>query len=336
MHISKTIIRILGGTLASVLLLASCAQKPKLKISMSDKFEGETVELVNFLDSTVLATAVINNGEAEITLPADSVMFTALLIDGRTRAFYITEPGTALVNDSTNSATGTPLNDQFDRLLVRLDSIEDTDDMDAYRDFAREQYNANRNNVLASYFGIEWLRYADINTADSLLAVTAPAIRDSKKARHYRDFAELRSRTAPGSRYVDVNGETANGKPLSLSRLVNKQGFTLVDFWASWCPYCIKEIPDMKALADKWDNGRLAIVGIAVRDIPGDTQASVAKHEIAWPVIYNTQRRPYDIYGFSGIPHHMLIDKDGVIVSRGETAAQIDARLEEFYNPSAE
>ena len=67
-------------------------------------------------------------------------------------------------------------------------------------------------------------------------------------------------------------------------------------------------------------------MGVAVRDKTDDTAAMVAKHELTWPVIYNTQRVPYDIYGFSGIPHHMLIDPDGVIVSRGESVAQIRAR----------
>lgn len=66
---------------------------------------------------------------------------------------------------------------------------------------------------------------------------------------------------------------------------------------------------------------------MAVRDVPDDSKAAVKKHNITWPVVYNTQRRPYDIYGFSGIPHHMLIGPDGKIISRGETLSQIEQRL---------
>ncbi|MDE5976305.1 MAG: hypothetical protein K2G69_07135, partial [Muribaculaceae bacterium] len=62
------------------------------------------------------------------------------------------------------------------------------------------------------------------------------------------------------------------------------------------------------------------------------TKAAIKKHEISWPVLYNTQRKPYDIYGFSGIPHHVLIGPDGVIISRGETPDQIDHRLEKVLN----
>ncbi len=107
--------------------------------------------------------------------------------------------------------------------------------------------------------------------------------------------------------------------------------YALIDFWASWCPYCIRELPDLKALrADYGD--MLEIVGVAVRDLPEDTRAMVEKQEIVWPVLYNTERVPYDIYGFSGIPHHILVAPDGTIVSRGESAAQLRDRLAGIRN----
>ena len=101
----------------------------------------------------------------------------------------------------------------------------------------------------------------------------------------------------------------------------------MVDFWASWCPYCIKEIPQLKEIHEKYSGKGVDIVGIAVRDKTEDTEASVAKHSIPWKVMYNAQRVPYDIYGFTGIPHLMLIGPDGRIIARGESAAQTAARL---------
>lgn len=92
----------------------------------------------------------------------------------------------------------------------------------------------------------------------------------------------------------------------------------------------------MKQLyADYHDKG-FDIIGVAVRDKIDDTSAMVAKHELPWQVVYNTQRVPYDIYGFSGIPHHMLIGPDGVIISRGESVAQIRARIEQLLEKNKE
>lgn len=327
-----TVKSFITGCAVSMLVMSACSRQPKLEISMSDKFEGQNIELVNFLDSTSIASATITGGKAEISLPDDTPVFAALMIDGRTRAFYVTEPGNASVNDSTNSATGTPLNDRFASLLTTLDSIEDLDDMPAYIDFVKKAYNENKDNPLGHYFGIEWIKYADLAQVDSLLEDANEAIRMSPKAKHYLEFARLRDATAPGKPFTDFEGEDADGKSTSLAAFVKPGTYTLVDFWASWCPYCIKEIPELSALYDKWKDSGFDIVGVAVRDVPEDSKAAINKHNISWPVLFNTQRRPYEIYGFSGIPHHILIGPDGKIISRGESASQIQERLESLLN----
>lgn len=312
------------------MLLAACThQSPTLDVTLPDKFEGQTVEIINFLDSTSLGSAVVTEGKAQIVRPDSTPVFASVLIDGRTRAFYVVEPGIALVNDSTNSAIGTPFNNKFSQLLTQLDSVENLDDMRLYMDFVEKSYNENKNNPIGSYFGIEWIKYAPLSQVDSLLAVAPEALKNSSKAQYYRNFAALRAATAPGQPFIDFEGETADGTATTFSSFLKPGKYTLVDFWASWCPYCIKELPEMAALYDRWKDKGLEIVGVAVRDTPDDSKAAVSKHGIVWPVIYNTQRKPYDIYGFSGIPHHMLIDPDGKIVSRDESLSQIEARLKE-------
>lgn len=321
---------ILTYLIALAPLALSCShQDPTLKISLSDKFEGQTVDIVNFLDSTTIASGVVKNGTVEISGFPDEDVFSAVMIDGRTRAFYITEPGNATLSDSLSTAAGTPLNDRFSYLLSRLDSIENLNDTRAYLDYAEQCYADNKDNPLGNYFGIEIIKYAGIGRIDSLLADASPELKDSPKTRHYVDFARLRSVTAPGQPFLDFEGESIEGDTIAFSSLLKPGYYTLVDFWASWCPYCIKELPDMAALYDKWKDRGLEIIGVAVRDTPDDSKAAINKHNITWPVILNTQKKPYDIYGFSGIPHHILIDPDGKIVSRDESLNQIDQRLKQ-------
>lgn len=313
--------------LLAVPFVISCSGTPKLEVDLPDKYEGQNVELVNYVDSTILVSSVIKDGKAVLVPPAGEPSFTAVVIDGRISAFYITEPGVANLRDSVNSAFGTPLNDRFNLLLARLDSVEQYDDMDIYLDFVEKNYNDNKDNPIGEYFGIEWLRYADPEKVDSML-IEAPAhLRDSSKARYYEKFAKLRSQTSPGKPYVDFMGEDEKGNPVQLSALMTPGNYTLIDFWASWCPYCIKELPELKDLHEKWKDHGVDIIGVAVRDLPEDTGNAVAKHAIPWKVMYNTQKTPYDIYGFSGIPHHILIGPDGVIISRGESAGQLEERL---------
>lgn len=315
----------------SALLLAysGCRKESSLSVSLSDKFEGKKIELMNYADSTVIDTQTIRNGKA-VFQGYDTIrqpLFTVLMIDGRARAYYVLEEGKALITDSMSVASGTPLNDRMAALMVSLDSIESLENQALYNDFVLRKYNENKDNALADYFGIEWLKYATPQQVDSLVAAPGNDFVNSYRAKNYIRFALLRASTAPGKPYKDFSGEDANGRSLKLSGFVRPGEYTLVDFWASWCPWCIKELPQIAELYNKWNGKGVNIVAVAVRDTPADTNEAVKKHSIKWPVIYNTQKTPYELYGFSGIPHHLLIGPDGKIVSSGETIAKIDEYL---------
>lgn len=314
---------------ALMILASSCKKDAKIDISLPDKFEGVTIELLDFADSTVIASAVVVDGKAAFANPPANEMprLAQMMINGRARAYYIIEPGEAILADTMSVASGTPLNEKFAAIMTQLDSVENLDDIDLYTDFVEKRYNENRDNVIGTYLGVEWLKYANPLKVDSLLAKAPASLKDSRRAAHYIKFANLRKATAPGMKYVDFPGEDAEGKAINLSQYVGDGNYTLVDFWASWCPYCIKELPAMKELYSRLQDKGFEIVGVAVRDKADDTLKAVERFEIPWKVVYNTEKRPYDIYGFSGIPHHILIGPDGTIISRGESVAQIENRL---------
>lgn len=288
------------------------------------------VALASYGDSTILATGIINqglaafdyNGIPNIKMP----MLAQLLIDRRTRGILIIEPGTTTI-DSLRNASGTPLNDALTLLLAKADSIEESSPESDYIAFIAKTYNENINNPIGEYFGTELARNLDASQIDSLLKKAPSYITSSKRVKKYQHAAQLRKSTGPGAHFIDFNAPQPDGTTLSLSDFAGKGKWTLVDFWASWCPYCIKELPQLKELAQNYPD-KLTIVGVAVRDEAKDTKAAIEKYDISWPVIYNAERKPYDIYGFTGIPHLMLIAPDGTIVSRGESPSQISDRLQ--------
>lgn len=326
----KSILAIFAAAL--LMLAPTCRKESSLRVKLPEKFEGKTAQLMNYLDSTAMDTAVVRDGYAEFTITDRDALaegrLMAVAVDGRMKGYYIAEEGRAEIGDSTSTAKGTPLNDRFSALVSSLDSIEDLDDMAAYTRYSLEQYNANKDNAIGDFFGVEWLKFAEPASVDSLLKLAPERFRESTRVRHYASFARHRASTAPGMKYTDFAGESKDGKKMMLSQLVTPGKYTLVDFWASWCPYCIKELPELKQLLSDFGSKGFEIVGVAVRDLPEDTKEMMKKKEIGWGVLYNTQKVPYEIYGFSGIPHHMLIGPDGIIISRGENADAIRKRLE--------
>lgn len=301
-----------------------------LDLAMPAKYEGKVLEFITLEDSVTLASAKVRDGKAHISIP-DSVrmpVMTFLTVDGRIRGLYVAEKGEAVFSDSSSVAEGTPLNDRLRHMMQRLDSVEDLNDMQAYTLLCEKMYNDTKGTPLANYFGLEYIKYAEPAQVDSILENGGTGLKDMKRAGKYITYSRLRKATSPGQYFTDIPGRNGDGSASSLSGLVKPGKYVIVDFWASWCPYCIKDIPALKDLyAEMHEDGNVDIVGVAVRDTPEDTREAVRRHGIEWDVLYDTGTVPYDIYGFSGIPHLMLIGPDGKIIARGESVEQTKQRL---------
>lgn len=214
------------------------------------------------------------------------------------------------------------------KLQKVLKSVDDLDDMKLYGDVAELLYNANSESVIADEIGLEVIKFGTPEQVEKIRGRLSPETLEQEQVRKYLKYAEARARTAPGSQFVDFEGEDDGGNKIRLSDFVKPGKYTLIDFWAGWCPYCVRELPELARLRRIFADKGFDIVGVAVREEPAKTKNMVDKKGIDWPVIYNTQMIPYDIYGFVGIPHHILVGPDGKIISRGESVEQIASRLE--------
>lgn len=320
------------GYVMMLATLASCSTKEyKLEANFPEKFNGKTAVLATYDDTLTIDSAAIADMKVEFKGETDSAFLAQLIIDGRTKAYVVVEPGKIILPDSAYTAKGTMLNDRLTEIIVKMDSVESLDDMGLYVDFVARQYDLNKSNPLGLFFASEYVRFSELPQIDSVLASASEQVKNSHRVARYRNAALLRAATTPGKMFTDFSARQPNGKLKKLSDIAGRGKYVLVDFFASWCPYCIKEIPQLKELYSAYKDKGFEIVGVAVRDKAEDTKATVDKHEINWEIIYNAERKPYDIYGFIGIPHLMLLAPDGTIVSRGETAKQIAERMRQIY-----
>ena len=119
---------------------------------------------------------------------------------------------------------------------------------------------------------------------------------------------ELESQMAPDFTLMDING-----KPLALSSLRGK--WVIIDFWGSWCGWCIKGMPKMKEYYAKY-NGKLEILGVDCNDTVEKWKGAVAKHEIPWLHVYWDKEKgdnPVDLYGVQGFPTKVVVDPQGKV-----------------------
>ena len=102
-----------------------------------------------------------------------------------------------------------------------------------------------------------------------------------------------------------------NGKPLALTSLRGK--YVILDFWGSWCIWCIKGFPQMKEYYAKYP-GKFEILGIDCNDTDEKWKAAVKKHELPWLHVYcPKESKLLSDYGITGFPTKIIIDPEGKI-----------------------
>jgi peroxiredoxin len=105
------------------------------------------------------------------------------------------------------------------------------------------------------------------------------------------------------------------GVPVSLASLRGK--VVVLDFWATWCPPCRREIPDFISLQSQYGAKGLQVVGVAL-DEPEAVKAFAAQSRMNYPVLLGTDDIARMYGGITGIPTTFIIDKSGKIVNRFE------------------
>ena len=129
-----------------------------------------------------------------------------------------------------------------------------------------------------------------------------------------------------GNLAPDFTLNDINGKPLALSSLRGK--WVILDFWGSWCRWCIKGMPKMKEYYAKYQD-KLEILGVDCNDTVEKWKAAVAKHEIPWLHVYWDKEKgdnPVEMYAVRGFPTKVVIDPEGKVakVIVGEDPAFYD------------
>ena len=174
--------------------------------------------------------------------------------------------------------------------------------------------------------------YLEDEELSAIFAKMPESVKSDKTVARLIESNTARLATAVGSKFTDftvdhVAGVDKDGNPIyekkSLSDFVGQGKVMLVDFWSPWCPPCKAEIPNIKAVWEKYHGDDFDVLSVAVWEESRkmdwhNTIDTAAVYGMQWLQLNNGHREPASLYGIDGIPHMILFDKDGTILKRGD------------------
>ena len=288
---------------------------------------------------------------------AEDGLIVHLVIPRSYNLSFIPEEGIIKADLSASGATGTPLNDEhtqkskyrkglIEEARAKLKSIRADKNLD---DKAKEEAQEKVSDEL--YAKIKPLAEADLkehpNDAIGLIALQnllgmedvnvakAEALlqQAGDRLRAEESITKMVTRlrrveaTQAGAQFVDFEGVDDANKGVRLSDYVGKGHYVLVDFWASWCGPCRREIAHLKKVRDAYTDKGLVILGTVVWDEMEDHLKAMKELEITWPQIFN-KTEATELYGIAGIPQIILFDPAGKIVARDLRGEEINKLLD--------
>lgn len=319
---------------------------------ISDMVKARTADDLNIKYDTV----VLTGPSADFTLKATSAARYAVDLEpGKTIDFYA-DPSDRLVIDVASwqgptldyTVTGTPLMDGMTQLEKQLKPVEEEYARlmesgnvsveqrnalaDRYSRVAADFIRQNPSNPAASYAiltfdGPEYLDLYKLITPEGQKSILFPFAKS--KAEGVEEALEAAARQKKlgdgTSMAPDFTLKDLNGKDVSLSQFRGK--WVVIDFWGSWCGWCVKGFPALKkAYADYGD--KIIIIGVDCQDSEADWRAAVNRFELPWINVYNpgTGEKVLMAYGVQGFPTKVIVNPEGRIanITSGEDPAFYD------------
>ena len=138
---------------------------------------------------------------------------------------------------------------------------------------------------------------------------------------------------ALGAKAPAISENDTSGAVVSLYDAKGK--VTLIDFWASWCGPCLRQVPDLLEAYDMYHEKGFEIYGVSVDSRAERWKASIDKYKMPWPNVSNLKgwgSKAAADYNATFIPFNVLLDADGKIIAKNLHSKELQGKLAELLN----
>ncbi|MCT4587719.1 MAG: AhpC/TSA family protein [Carboxylicivirga sp.] len=196
-----------------------------------------------------------------------------------------------------------------------------------------EVVKANPASVASAFIVSNVYGYGSIEEMKEGLAMLDASLATSTYYLMVSEKIEKLEAVAVGKIAPDFTMNDAEGNPVTLSSFRGK--YLLVDFWASWCGPCRAENPHVVELYAEFKDKGFDILGVSLDQKKDKWLKAIEDDKLTWNHVSDLKgwkNEAAQLYAVSGIPHTVLLDKDGKIIAKNLRGDELRSKVAELLN----
>jgi peroxiredoxin len=351
--------------------LSACAAPNayNLKGSVDDaKWNGKKVLLYGVNEATglvALDSAVVEKNAFSLKGKVDTAGWYVLMIqNGESQPiykdFYVGGKLDCNIKSDKIRITGSSVNDAYQSFedeytvmtaeLVKLNEVVKANPQDeatknafnaayatflkSFRELSKKTIVENMGNPLGVHIFQAALSSLENNDLEAILAKATPEFLNDGNVKMVKAQLDLSKNVQEGSKCPELKMMTPEGAQISLSEFIGKGNYVLIDFWASWCAPCMRELPNVLDCYNTFHPKGFDIVGVSLDEDAAAWKGAIQKNKIPWHHMSDLagwKSQAVTVFSFSSIPHTVLVDPKGIIVAKNLRGEELKSKLAELY-----